>query len=121
MLLWRGVVSHKLLAGVSIILFLNKCDLLRVRCPFKKKVFFFARFSHEFLSLLRFPSLPDEAGGWSAPELPHAVLRVTPERLRVRLKMYVDVVVAVAAHILTQFFAIRLQAQILSAAQRTHT
>jgi len=31
MLLWRGVVSHKLLAGVSIILFLNKCDLLRAK------------------------------------------------------------------------------------------
>ena len=31
MLLWRSVVSNKLLANVNIILFLNKCDLLRAK------------------------------------------------------------------------------------------
>jgi len=30
-ILWRSAVSNKLLAHVNIILFLNKCDLLRVR------------------------------------------------------------------------------------------
>jgi len=29
LLLWRGVVSNKLLEKVPIVLFLNKCDLLR--------------------------------------------------------------------------------------------
>lgn len=29
-LLWKSVVSNKLLENVSIVLFLNKCDLLRV-------------------------------------------------------------------------------------------
>ncbi len=29
LLLWRGLVSNKLLEGVPIMLFLNKCDLLR--------------------------------------------------------------------------------------------
>lgn len=28
-MLWRGLVSNKLLEGVPIVLFLNKCDLLR--------------------------------------------------------------------------------------------
>jgi hypothetical protein len=28
-LLWRGLVSNRLLEGVPIVLFLNKCDLLR--------------------------------------------------------------------------------------------
>ncbi|KAF9492102.1 G-alpha-domain-containing protein [Pleurotus eryngii] len=31
LLLWRSVVSNKLLAGVSIVLFLNKCDLLQAK------------------------------------------------------------------------------------------
>lgn len=31
MLLWRSVVSNKLLANVNIILFLNKCDLLKAK------------------------------------------------------------------------------------------
>ncbi|KAL0573251.1 hypothetical protein V5O48_008698 [Marasmius crinis-equi] len=31
LLLWKGVVSNKLLANVSIVLFLNKCDLLRTK------------------------------------------------------------------------------------------
>lgn len=31
MVLWKQVVSNKLLANVNIILFLNKCDLLKVR------------------------------------------------------------------------------------------
>lgn len=30
MVLWKQVVSNKLLANVNIILFLNKCDLLKV-------------------------------------------------------------------------------------------
>lgn len=30
LLLWKSVVSNKLLEKVSIVLFLNKCDLLRV-------------------------------------------------------------------------------------------
>ncbi len=30
LLLWRSVVSNKLLANVNIVLFLNKCDLLQV-------------------------------------------------------------------------------------------
>lgn len=34
LLLWRGVVSNKLLAHVNLILFLNKCDLLKVRNSF---------------------------------------------------------------------------------------
>jgi hypothetical protein len=29
LLLWRGIVSNKLLEGVPIVIFLNKCDLLR--------------------------------------------------------------------------------------------
>ena len=31
MLLWRSVISNKLLADVNIILFLNKCDLLKAK------------------------------------------------------------------------------------------
>ena len=31
MLLWRSVISNKLLSDVSIILFLNKCDLLKAK------------------------------------------------------------------------------------------
>ena len=31
MLLWKSVVSNKLLENVNIILFLNKCDLLRAK------------------------------------------------------------------------------------------
>ncbi|KAG7100017.1 hypothetical protein E1B28_001804 [Marasmius oreades] len=31
LLLWKGVVQNKLLANVSIVLFLNKCDLLRAK------------------------------------------------------------------------------------------
>ncbi len=31
MLLWQALVSNKLLAQVNVILFLNKCDLLKVR------------------------------------------------------------------------------------------
>lgn len=31
MLLWQSVTSSKLLANVNIVLFLNKCDLLKVR------------------------------------------------------------------------------------------
>lgn len=31
MLLWRSVISNKLLADTSIILFLNKCDLLKAK------------------------------------------------------------------------------------------
>lgn len=31
LLLWRAVVSNKLLGNVPIVLFLNKCDLLRVK------------------------------------------------------------------------------------------
>ena len=30
LLLWKSVVSNKLLAKVNIVLFLNKCDLLQV-------------------------------------------------------------------------------------------
>lgn len=30
LLLWKSVVSNRLLEKVSIVLFLNKCDLLRV-------------------------------------------------------------------------------------------
>jgi hypothetical protein len=33
LLLWKAVVSNKLLANVNIVLFLNKCDLLQV-CVF---------------------------------------------------------------------------------------
>jgi GTPase SAR1 family protein len=29
LLLWRGIVSNKLLESVPIVIFLNKCDLLR--------------------------------------------------------------------------------------------
>lgn len=31
-ILWKQVISNKLLADVNIVLFLNKCDLLKVRC-----------------------------------------------------------------------------------------
>ena len=31
LVLWKSVVSNKLLANVNIVLFLNKCDLLQVR------------------------------------------------------------------------------------------
>ena len=31
MLLWRSVVSNRLLSNVNIILFLNKCDLLKAK------------------------------------------------------------------------------------------
>ena len=31
LLLWKSIVSNKLLSDVNIILFLNKCDLLQVR------------------------------------------------------------------------------------------
>ncbi|KAL0070319.1 hypothetical protein AAF712_002506 [Marasmius tenuissimus] len=31
LLLWKGVISNKLLSNVSIMLFLNKCDLLRLK------------------------------------------------------------------------------------------
>ena len=31
LVLWQSVVSNKLLADVNVILFLNKCDLLKVR------------------------------------------------------------------------------------------
>ena len=31
LLLWKSVVSNKLLSNVNIVLFLNKCDLLQVR------------------------------------------------------------------------------------------
>lgn len=31
MLLWKSVVSNKLLENVNIILFLNKCDLLKAK------------------------------------------------------------------------------------------
>jgi len=37
MLLWKSVVSNKLLAHVSIILFLNKVDLLQVCCSLISK------------------------------------------------------------------------------------
>lgn len=30
LILWKAVVSNKLLANVNIVLFLNKCDLLQV-------------------------------------------------------------------------------------------
>ena len=30
LLLWKSIVSNKLLSGVNIVLFLNKCDLLQV-------------------------------------------------------------------------------------------
>jgi hypothetical protein len=32
LLLWRSLVQNKLLAHVNIVLFLNKCDLLQVKC-----------------------------------------------------------------------------------------
>ncbi|EEB95776.1 hypothetical protein MPER_05202 [Moniliophthora perniciosa FA553] len=31
LLLWKGVISNKLLANVNIVLFLNKCDLLQAK------------------------------------------------------------------------------------------
>lgn len=34
LILWQTVVSNKLLGNVNIILFLNKCDLLKVRPSF---------------------------------------------------------------------------------------